>query len=65
MSSYPHEESYMQPHILNAMTQAGIAGFFWGAVLYELLSKHWGRAGLALFCACAISVAAYLTARSL
>jgi hypothetical protein len=52
----------MQPAVWHVMSLAGIAGFFWGAVLYELIRKNWRRALLALFCACAISFAAYLAA---
>jgi hypothetical protein len=52
----------MQPVVWHAMSLAGVAGFFWGAVLYELLRKKWFQAGLALFCACAISYGAYLLA---
>ena len=52
----------MQPVVWHAMSLAGASGFFWGAVLYELIRKNLGRALLALFCACAISFAAYLSA---
>lgn len=38
---------------------SGVAGFFWGAVLYQLLGGNWGRAAMAAFCACALSFAAY------
>jgi hypothetical protein len=56
------EEDKMQPAVWHAISLAGIAGFFWSAVLYELIRKNWGRALLAIFCACAISYTAYLAA---
>jgi hypothetical protein len=55
----------MPSQVWNAMSLAGVAGFFWASVLYELLGNHWGRAGTAVFCACAISFAAYLAAQRL
>jgi len=55
----------MRPPVLIAMIQVGVAGFFWGAVLYELLGKTTGHPGTAVFCACALSIAAYFATRRL
>jgi hypothetical protein len=55
----------MQSQVWNVMSLSGVAGFFWGSVLYELLKRNWGRAGIAIFCACAISIAACLAAQRL
>ena len=33
--------------------------------MYELLAQNWERAGTALFCACALTFAAYSLARRL
>ena len=55
----------MRPPVLFAVIQAGAAGFLWGAVLYEVLGKTTGHVGTAVFCACALSIAAYVAARRL
>jgi hypothetical protein len=49
----------MRREVVSAVVSAGVAGFFWGAVLYEAIGGSWGRVGIALFCACAISFGAY------
>jgi len=55
----------MRPLLLFVLIQAGVAGFFWAAVIFELLGKAPGYAGVSLFCACAISLSTYLMARRL
>ena len=52
----------MKSALWQAMSLAGVAGFFWSSVLYELLRGNSARARMAIFCACAISFAAYLAA---
>jgi hypothetical protein len=55
----------MRRQVMSAVISAGVAGFFWGAVLYEGILANWGRVGVVVFCACAISFAAYVQAKKI
>jgi hypothetical protein len=55
----------MRREVISAVVSAGVAGFFWGAVLYEVIGGSWGRVRIALFCACALSFGAYQQARKI
>jgi hypothetical protein len=65
MSSPPSVQGAQRKLIRSAVILSGVAGFFWGAVMYELIAQNWMRAGTALFCACALTCTAYLMARQI
>jgi hypothetical protein len=39
----------MPREVISVVISAGVAGFFWGAVLYEGILGNWGRVGVAVF----------------
>jgi hypothetical protein len=64
-NEYSNEENHMKSHVLFVIIPAGVAGFFWGASLYEFLGKTSGHTETAVFCACAASISTYFAARRL
>jgi hypothetical protein len=35
----------LRREVMPAVVSAAVAGFFWGAVLYEVIGGSWGRVG--------------------